>query len=125
MLVPRVLTGARQGPIVTYECAFNIKRVIFMSDRFQLQFSVEANLLRDMVQNTLWRFVDSPYEFQALKSTAKHNSLVLGLFTDVELSAAQGALPKNIHRHMFNTHTFLDFVRRVSLSRSNLGLGQL
>ena len=128
VLVPGVLTGARKGPIVTYERAFDIKRIVFVSDRLKRLFSREASLLRDMSANTSWRFVDTADDFECLKGIAeakKQNASVAGLFTDAEISATRDALPQYIWRHMFDIQGFLQFVRRVSLADSNLGAKQL
>ena len=81
-----------------------------------------------MAQNTSWRFLDTPDEFQMLKAGAnakKQNANVLGLFTSAEVAAARGALPQYLVRHMFNTQGFLEFLRHVSLVDSNLGAKQL
>ena len=128
VLVPGILTGARQGPIVTYRRVFNIKRIIFISGRFQTQFSHESRLLRQMAQNTSWRFLDTPDEFQQVKTEANaktQRANVLGLFTSAEVAAARGALPQYLMRHMFDVQGFLDFLRNISLADSNLGAKQL
>ena len=126
-MTPQVLTGERTGPVVTYEPALTIKRQVFISDRFKAEFSEAAGLLRTMVVGTSWHLLDTPDAFQTAKTRAnqkKVNATVVGIFTDVEVRAC-GPLPAWMKKHIFNRGSFLKFIERLCLPRSNIGVDQV
>lgn len=126
LLLPSVLSGGA-GPVLTYQNVFRVRRKIFVSPRFRTTEAWRWEALSAMLAGTTWDVLSDARQFQAEKNAAHRkrvNATVIGLFLASELAACQ-KLPAWMNQHMFTSETLLRFLRKIDLSRSNLGPTQM
>ena len=122
---PRVFIEQHVGPILTYKCALDVKRCLWVSENFQATHPCLLYLIVSIFHHYgmhNWKLIPSIDEYLMLKLKHAKDAMVIALVTKTESDDDQAA---GATRHVYSPFRLLGFITNLDRTHSSIGIGTM